>query len=145
MHESERTLPRGLFELCSIDGLWNLLHDRPFVVQTMLLPFRLCQNCRSGSQEWLFIGPDVCLVTMALLQSIVTQNMCFYGHNADHCHVPSSSSCRAAEVNCFDDLFVPTDVIQFSISIFICTVHASLWDRIAVYGSSKCVLSRTNC
>ena len=48
-------------------------------------------NCRSGGQEWLFMSPDVCLVTMALLQSIVIQNMCFYGHNADQCHVPSIS------------------------------------------------------
>ena len=48
-------------------------------------------NCRSGSQEWLFMSPDVCLVTMALMQSIVIQNMCLYGHNADQCHVPSIS------------------------------------------------------
>ena len=54
-------------------------------------------NCRSGSQEWLFNGPNVCVVTMALLQPIVTQNMCFYGHNVDHCHVPSIFSCQAAE------------------------------------------------
>ena len=84
-------------------------------------------NCGSGSQEWLFKGPTVCLVTMALLQSIVTQNMCFYGHNVDHCHVPSSSVAEQLKMNCFDDLFVPTDAVQFSISVFICTVHASLW------------------
>ena len=37
------------------------------------------------------MSPDVCLVTMALMQSIVAQNMCFYGHDADQCHVPSIS------------------------------------------------------
>ena len=73
------------------------------------------------------MGLDVCLVTMALLQSIVTKNMCFYGHNADQCHVPSISVAKQLRMNCFDDLFVPTDVVQFSISVFICTVHASLW------------------
>ena len=80
----------------------------PFVVVTSIssLP-----NCRSGSQEWLFKGPHVCLVTLALLQPIVTQNMCFYGHNADHAHAHSLSVAKQLRMYCFDDLFVPTDVI----------------------------------
>ena len=74
-------------------------------------------NCRSGSQEWLFKGPHVCLVTLPLLQPIVTQNMCFHGHNADHAHVHCLAVAKQLRMNRLDDLFVPTDVIQFSIQV----------------------------
>ena len=71
--------------------------------------------------------------------------MCLYGHNADLCHVPSISVVEQLEMYCFDDLFVPTDVIQFSIQVFHLYSPCLILDQIAVYGSSKCVLSRTDC
>ena len=43
-------------------------------------------------------------------QGIVTQNMCFYGHTADHAHVHFLAVAKQLRMNCFDDLFVPTDV-----------------------------------
>ena len=44
---------------------------------------------------------------------------------ADLAHVLSEAVANG--MNCFDDLFVPTDMVQFSIQVFICTVHASFW------------------
>ena len=46
--------------------------------------------------------------------------------NADLAHVICPAVAKQLRMNCLDDLFVPTDVIQFSISVFMCTVHASL-------------------
>ena len=71
--------------------------------------------------------------------------MCFYGHDVDHLHVHSISVAEQLRMYCFDDLVVPTDVIQFSISGFHLYSPCLILDRIAVYGSSKCVLSRTDC
>ena len=47
--------------------------------------------------------------------------------NADLAHVICPPVAKQLRMNCFDDLFVPTDVIKFSIQVFICTVHASFW------------------
>ena len=83
----------------------------PIVVQTLLLPLRLCQIVDLAVRNGCFKGPNVCLVTLALLQPIVTQNMCFYGHNADHAHVHSLAVAKQLRMNCFDGLFVPTDEV----------------------------------
>ena len=65
-------------------SLRNLLHECTLHDQTtcdadLVASISSVPNCRSGRQEWLFSGPNVCLVTLALLEPIVTQNMCFYG------------------------------------------------------------------
>ena len=62
-------------------------------------------------QEWLLSCSDVCLGTLTLLQPIVTKNMCFYGCNVDDHHVLLLTVAMQLRMNCFDDLFVPTDMI----------------------------------
>ena len=68
-------------------------------------------NYKSGSQEWLLQGPNVCLVALTLLQPIVTENMCFYGHVSDLAHVNCLAVAKQLKMYCFDDLFVPTDMV----------------------------------
>ena len=84
---------------------------KPVVMRDLVASISSVPNCRSGRQQWLFEGPTVCLVTLTLLQPIVTQNMCFYGHNADLAHVVSLAVAKQLRMNFFDDLFVPTDMV----------------------------------
>ena len=37
--------------------------------------------------------------------------MCVYGHNADLAHVICLAVAMQLGMNCFDDLFVPTDMV----------------------------------
>ena len=53
----------------------------------------------------------VCLGTLTLQRPIVTKNMCFYGCNADLHHVLLLAVATQLRMNCFDDLFVPTDMV----------------------------------
>ena len=77
-----------------------------------------------ANQEWLLSGPDVCLVTLTLQQPIVTKNTCFYGSNVVLHFVLLFAVAMQLRMNCFDDLFVPTDYYGLmSISGVHCTVH----------------------
>ena len=76
-----------------------------------------------ANQEWLLSGPDVCLVTLTLQQPIVTKNTCFYGSNVVLHFVLLFAVATQLRMNCFDDLFVPTDSGLMSISVAQCTVH----------------------
>ena len=46
--------------------------------------------------------------------------------NVDLAHVFYLAVAKQLRMNCLDDLFVPTDMVSFSISGFHCTIHASL-------------------
>ena len=81
------------------------------VIQTVLLPFRLCQIADLGVRNGCCKGPNVCLVALALLRPIVTENMCFYGHSTDLAHVNCLAVAKQLRMYCFDDLFVPTDMV----------------------------------
>ena len=76
-----------------------------------------------ANQEWLLSGPDVCLVTLTLQQPIVTKNTCFYGSNAVLHRVLLFALAMQLRLNCFDDLFVPTDYVLTFASFAQCTVH----------------------
>ena len=54
-------------------------------------------------------------MTLTLLSLIVIQNMCFHGHKADLAHVTCLAVATQLRMNCFDNLFVPTDMVLFSI------------------------------
>ena len=85
--------------------------DKPLVVRDSIVLMSSTPNCRSGQSEWLLSCPDVCLVTLTLQRPIVTKNMCFYGCKADLHHVLFLAVAVQLRLNCFDDLFVPTDMV----------------------------------
>ena len=63
---------KGMSMPYSIDALWNslhvcILHDETTCDADLVASISSVPNCRSGRQEWLFKGPNVCLVTLALL------------------------------------------------------------------------------
>ena len=83
---------------------------------TALFQCLLRQIVDVALQEWLLSCPDVCLGTLTLLHPIVTKNMCFYGCRADLQHVLLLAVATQLRMNCFDDLFVSTDMASMSIS-----------------------------
>ena len=118
---------------------------KPLVMQTLLPPFRLCQIVDLAVRNGCSKVSNVCLVTLALLEPIVTQNMCFYGPMFDLAHVLYLAVAKRPRMNCVDDLFVPTDMVSVFHPSFHLYSPCLIVNPIAVYGSSKCVLSRTDC
>ena len=98
---------------------------KPLVMQTLLLPFRLCQIVDLAVRN----GCSKVLMSVGDTDSAVTD--CHSEHvllwsNVDLAHITCLTVAKRPRMNCFDDLFVPIDMVQFSIQAFICTVHASL-------------------
>ena len=93
-------------------------------MQTLLLPFRLCQivdlAVRNGCSKVLCLFGDAdTAVTDCHSEHVLLWS------TADLAHVNCPTVAKQLRMNCVDDLFVPTDMVQFSIQVFICTVHAS--------------------
>ena len=91
----------------------------------MLFPFLLRHVIDLAIQKWLLQCPYVCLVTLTPQRPIVTKNMCVYGCKVDLNRVLLLTVAMQLRMNCFDDLFVPTDMVwfPFSFSFVQCMSH----------------------
>ena len=90
---------------------------KPFVVRDSIASTPSTPNCRSGRQKWLLSCANVCLVTLTLQQPIVTKKGC----NVDLIRVLFLAVAMRLRINCFDDLFVPTDMVWFPFSFPLCS------------------------
>ena len=86
---------------------------KPFVVCDNVVSILLSQVVALAVQKWLLQCPYVCLATLTPQRPIVTKNMCVYGCKVDLNHVLLLTVAMQLRMNCFDDLFVPTDMVWF--------------------------------
>ena len=92
--------------------------DKPIVVRDSIVLMSSTPSRRSDQSEWLLSCLDVCLATLTPQRPIVTKNMCFYGCKADLHHAPFLAVAMRLRLNCYDDLFVPTDMVWSPIQVF---------------------------
>ena len=82
---------------------------KPFVIQTLLLPFRLCQIADlavgNGCSKVLLFGDADTAVTNRHSEHVPPWS------NVGLAHVNSLSVAKQLRMNCYDDLVVPTDMV----------------------------------
>ena len=115
MNPSMESLPaRALSMVYGICCMFVHCMPEPLVMQTLLLPFRLCQivdlAVRNGCSKVLMSvwwHWHCCnRLSLRTCASMVQCRPC-------SCNCPAVA--KQLRMNCFDDLFVPTDMVQFSI------------------------------